>query len=99
MADDTVAVFVLHRAVMVSRDSGRAAVATTKGAVYFVGDFGEAKDSTVPYDVREADEVEARVEQLRLKAAVDERVEQLRMQAAINRRVEQLRMQADRVDD
>jgi hypothetical protein len=94
MADDRV-VFVLHRMITVSRDSDRAAAkgAGRPDAPYVF------KDATVQFNVREADEVEARVEQLRLKAAVDERVEELRLKAAVDRRVAELRQQADRDDD
>jgi hypothetical protein len=92
MADDRVA-FVLHRAVVVS---DRAAVPTTKGAAYRVGDFGDALDSRANFGVREATDDEAMEAKQKLEADVTERVEQLRHEAAVRRRVEELRREGYR---
>jgi hypothetical protein len=98
MADDRV-VFVLHRAMTVSRDFDR------KGRGYRTG-MGDALDSPSVFNVREADEreaaeseqkqkdaVDSAVERLKMKAAVERRVAELRHEAAVERRVEELRRQ------
>lgn len=84
-------VFIMHRAVTVSDR------ATTKGVAYRVGDFGDAMDSrAAAFGVREADEVEARENEQKLKEAVDRRVEELRHESAVKSRMEELRREGYR---
>jgi len=93
MAENKV-MFVLHRMISVGAE-GKGLMAENKGAG-IPGQPYVFRDARAEFVVRHADEVEDRVEQLRMKAAVDERVEQLRMQAAVNRRVAELRREGYR---
>jgi len=95
-------IFVMHRRV-VRHDSP-----ATKGVAGWASDFGETLNSPTGFVVREAtddeskssaqslkDEVDARVDHLKMEAAIKARVAELRHDAAVERRVEELRQQAD----
>lgn len=85
-------IFLMHRRVTVSRDSDRAG---TKGVRYQTG-MGSAMDARIPFNVREADEQEAKEAEQKLKADINEAIERLEKEAAIKARMAELRREGYR---